>query len=101
MKKPGIAAGLFLCFNPPNIVAESGQLAAQMVEGALIDHFTRLRIHFVLDDAAHKFRFIHYHRIKEDQNLPQMILAARTADGAHLAGLNQYRFAGQRLLGQA
>ena len=76
MKKPGIAAGLFLCFNPPNIVAESGQLAAQMVEGALIDHFTRLRIHFVLDDAAHKFRFIHYHRIKEDQNLPQMIYRA-------------------------
>ena len=40
MKKPGIAAGLFLCFNPLNIVAKGGQLAAQMVEGALIDYFT-------------------------------------------------------------
>lgn len=71
----------FLCFNPPNIVAESGQLAAQMVE-VLIDHLPPRSTLFWMTPPINSGLFS-YHRIKEDQNLPQMILAARTADGAH------------------
>ncbi len=37
-------------------------------QGALIRRLHPPAIHFVLDDAADKFRFIHYHRIKETRS---------------------------------
>ena len=54
-----------------------------MIERALIHHFSRLLIDFALNHAAHKFWLVHYHGIKEDQDLPQVILATRAANRAH------------------
>jgi hypothetical protein len=54
-----------------------------MIARALIHHFTRLRVDLVLNHTAHKFRLVHHHRIQEYQDLAQMILAARAANGAH------------------
>ncbi|VED55598.1 adenine permease PurP [Raoultella terrigena] len=83
--------GYHLGFNALNIVAKGAQLPAEMIERALIDHFSRLRIDLVLNNPTHKLRLVHHHRVEEHQNLPQVILAARAADSAHRAGLDQYR----------
>ena len=77
-----------------NIITECGQLAGQEVQRALINQLPSLSIHFILDHAAHKFRFVHHHGIEKYQDLAQMILAARAANRPHRAGLNGYGFTG-------
>ncbi len=64
-----------------------------MVQRTLVNHFTRLWVYFVLYHATHKFRLVHDHGIQENQDLTQMILAARAANRPHRAGLDEHRFA--------
>jgi hypothetical protein len=78
------ATGLFLSgLHPLNIIPKRGQLAREMVTRTLIHHFTRLRVDLVLNHAAHKFRLVITIHFQEHQDLTQVILAARAADGAH------------------
>lgn len=77
-----------------DIIAERGELPGQEVQRTLVDQFTCLSIHFILDHATHKFRLIHHHGIKEYQNLAQVILASCAANRPHGTGLNGHWFTG-------
>ena len=73
----------YLDLNSLNKLTKCGQLPGQVVQRTLINHFSGLRINFVLNHAAHKFRLVHHHCIEENQNLAQVILTARAANHAH------------------
>ena len=59
------------------------QVLVSAVVGWTVAQVLKTLIDFALNHAAHKFWLVHYHGIKEDQDLPQVILATRAANRAH------------------